>query len=113
MAAGYAHQSFRMTLSPASQEWGFPEFVSHEQFGRVDHRARGDQVRVRRDAGDPGSAGCELVVQHQFVRRETRTLSAPPSAAMTAMNFLSITLTLTLTSALCGTGASGSDIGGA
>ena len=29
------------------------EFVSHEQFGRVDRRLPGDQVRVRRDAGDP------------------------------------------------------------
>jgi hypothetical protein len=23
MAAGYAHQNFRMILSPGSQEWGF------------------------------------------------------------------------------------------
>jgi hypothetical protein len=23
IAAGYAHQSFRMILSPGSQEWGF------------------------------------------------------------------------------------------
>src|ERR1035438_4232321 len=39
-----------------------------------------------------------------------RRVSAPPSAAMTVMNFLSMTLTLTC--AACATGASGNGVGG-
>jgi hypothetical protein len=56
---------------------GLLEFVSDEQFGRIDRRALSDHVRVRRNAGDPGSASGELVVQHLLVRRETQTLSSP------------------------------------
>jgi hypothetical protein len=54
---------------------GLLEFVGDEQFGRIDRRALSDQMPVRRNAGDPGSAGGELVVQHQLVRCETQTLS--------------------------------------
>lgn len=83
---------------------GLLEFVSHQQFGRIDPRVLDDQMLVRRDARNPGSASRELVVQHQFVGSETQTLSST-KRPMTAMNFLSITL--------CGTGVSGSETGGA
>ena len=53
-----------------------PAICEELQIPRFVRRVPGDQVRVRRDAGDPGSAGCELVVQHQLVRREAQTLSA-------------------------------------
>ena len=55
---------------------GLLEFISDEQFGRIDRCAFSDQVRVRGDAGDPRSAGSELMVEHQLARGEAKTFSA-------------------------------------
>src|SRR5208283_2535930 len=55
---------------------GLLEFINDEQFGSVDRPVLGDQVLISRDALDPGSAGVELVVQHQLVRGEAQALGA-------------------------------------
>jgi hypothetical protein len=62
---------------------GLLEFVRHEQFGRVDRRVPGDQVRVRRDLVPQGAPAANSWSRTSLCVVKRR-LSAPPSAAMTA-----------------------------
>jgi len=55
------------------------ELISHDQFSRIDPSILGDQVLVRWDARDPGSACVELMVEHQLVRGEAQTFGATKS----------------------------------
>lgn len=51
-------------------------FIGDEDFGGVDGSVLGYQVLVGRDAGDPGGAGGELMIEHELVRGEAQSFGS-------------------------------------